>query len=53
LQTPAHLAQAQPIETNPRKDATHDVGLILDDLEASHSTALIAADVAISERRAG
>jgi len=52
LQTSAYLAQAQPIESNPGKDATHDVGLVLDDLEAGHSAALIAADVAISERRA-
>jgi len=51
LQTPTHLAHAQPIETNPRKDATHDVSLVLDDLEASHSATLIAADVAIPKGR--
>ncbi|HUQ11044.1 MAG TPA: hypothetical protein VM146_12075 [Steroidobacteraceae bacterium] len=52
LQTSAHLAHAKSIQTNPRKDATHDVGLFLDDLEAGQSATLIAADVAISERRA-
>jgi hypothetical protein len=48
LQSSTHFAQTRTIETNPREDQTHNTSLVLHNLEACHTAAVVATDVAIS-----
>src|SRR3982751_5548478 len=50
-ETPAHLAEADALAADPRKDPSHDPSLVLQDLVAGHAAVLLA-DIAIAIGRA-
>src|SRR5215212_10024394 len=50
-ETPAHLADADALPADPRKDPPHDPSLVLQDLVAGHAAVLLA-DIAIAIGRA-
>src|SRR4051812_6466844 len=52
LETTAHLADADAITADPRKDLPHDPSLVLQDLVAGHAAAVPLADVAVTIGRA-
>src|SRR4051812_6610325 len=41
-ETPAHLAEADALAADPRKDLPHDPSLVLQDLVARHAAVLLA-----------
>src|SRR5829696_6380692 len=51
LETPAHLADADALAADPRKDPPHDPSLVLQDLVTGHA-AISLADIAIAIGRA-
>src|SRR5215212_2337539 len=48
LETTAHLAEADALTADPRKDPPHDPSLVLQDLVAGHAAAVSLADIAVA-----